>query len=412
MLEAHLHSPVTRQRLRTGPAAPYIDAFAAWLRQRGYRPIGIDHALRSLAGWTDWLRGAGFTTHDLVQGFEACKVALAKQPRVRHARGPNRESLAAAARFLRFLREHGVIPQPVSPASPAERWPLLGAFRSWMSEHRGLTDASLDVYQGILGDLLVALGDDPCAYTATRLRAFVLARAQPHGIARAKSIVVAGRAFLRFLGATGRCAPGLEHALPAFAGWHLAATPRFLAPAAVDRLLAACPRDPTGLRDRAVLLLLARLGLRASEVAGLTLADLDWRTGRLAVCGKGRRAEWLPLPQAVGAALLRYLRRARPPWPGPTVFATVKAPWRPLTRQAVSAIVVMALRRAGVETPVHGAHVLRHSAATAMLRQGVSLAGIAAVLRHRSPRTTAHYAKVDFALLREIAQAWPGGAGC
>ena len=113
MLEAHLHSPVTRQRLRTGPAAPYIDAFAAWLRQRGYRPIGIDHALRSLAGWTDWLRGAGFTTHDLVQGFEACKVALAKQPRVRHARGPNRESLAAAARFLRFLREHGVIPQPV-----------------------------------------------------------------------------------------------------------------------------------------------------------------------------------------------------------------------------------------------------------------------------------------------------------
>ncbi|RPI05051.1 MAG: integrase, partial [Zetaproteobacteria bacterium] len=186
----------------------------------------------------------------------------------------------------------------------------------------------------------------------------------------------------------------------------------FLAPAEVDRLLAACPHDPAGLRDRAILLLLARLGLRASEVAGLQFGDIDWRTGRLAVCGKGRRAEWLPLPQAVGAALLRYLRRARPPWPGPTVFATVKAPWHALTRQAVSAIVVTALRRAGVEAPVHGAHLLRHSAATAMLRQGASLAGIAAVLRHRSPRTTVHYAKVDFALLAEIAQPWPGGAGC
>jgi len=412
MLDTYLHSPVTRHRLRTGPAAPYVDAFTAWLRQQGYRPIGIEHALRSLAGWTDWLRGAGFTATDLVPGFAACQVALASERHVRSARGPNQESLAVAVRLLRFLRERGVLPPPVLPPSPAERWPLLGAFRSWMGEHRGLTAASLDLYQGILGDLLVTLGDDPRTYTAVGLRTFVLARARPHGIARAQSIVVAVRGFLRFLGATGRCTPGLEHALPAFAGWRLAATPRFLAPAEVDRLLAACPRDPVGLRDRAVLLLLARLGLRASEVAGLPFADLDWRTGRLAVCGKSRRAEWLPLPQAVGAAVLRYLRRARPPWPGPTVFTTVKAPWHALTRQTVSAIVVTALCRAGVEAPLHGAHLLRHSAATAMLRQGASLAGIAAVLRHRSPRTTAHYAKVDFARLAAIAQPWPGGVGC
>lgn len=412
MLENHLHSPVTRQRLRNGPATKYVDAFAAWLHQRGYRPTSIDHALRSLAGWTDWLHGAGFTADALAQGFEACKVGLAKAPRVRYARGPNQESLVAAARFLGFLREQGVIPPAVPPSSPAERWPLLGAFRAWMGQHRGLTEGSLAVYQGVLGDLLVTLGDNPGTYTAAGLRAFVLARAQPHGVARAKSIVVAVRAFLRFLGATGRSAPGLEHALPGFAGWRLASTPRFLAPAEVDRMLTSCPRGPTGLRDKAVLLLLARLGLRASEVAGLKIADIDWRTGQLAVCGKGRRAEWLPLPQAVGAAMLRYVRRARPPFSGPTVFATVHAPWRPLTRQAVSHIVVTALRRAGVTTPVHGAHVLRHSAATAMLRQGASLAGIAAVLRHRSPRTTAHYAKVDFDLLAEIAQPWPGGAGC
>ena len=152
------------------------------------------------------------------------------------------------------------------------------------------------------------------------------------------------RAFLRFLGAPGHCAPGLEHALPGFAGWRLASTPRVLAPAEVDRVFASCPRGATGLRDQAVLLLLARLGLRANEVAGLTIADSDWRTGRLAVFGTGRRTEWLPLPQAVRAALLRYVRRARPPLPGPPVFATVHAPWRPLTRQAVSHIVLTALR--------------------------------------------------------------------
>jgi site-specific recombinase XerD len=205
---------------------------------------------------------------------------------------------------------------------------------------------------------------------------------------------------------------GLEHALPGFAGWQDASPPRFLVPEDVERLLQSCPGDAVGLRDHAVLLLLARLGLRAGEVAGLRIPDLDWRTGRLVVSGKGRRQEWLPLPQAVGAALLRYLRRGRPPLPTPVVFTTVLAPVRPLTRAAVTHIVRSALRRAGITAPINGAHVLRHSVATAMLRQGASLAGVGAVLRHRSPRTTAHYAKVDTGLLAEIAQPWPGGAPC
>ena len=137
MLEDHLHSPATRHRLRTGPAANDVDGVAAWLHQRGYRPIGIDPALRSLSGWADWLRGTGCTADELVPGFEACQVALATQPRVRHARGPTRESLVAGARFLGFLREQGVIPQAVPSSSVAARWPLLGAFRAWMGQHRG-----------------------------------------------------------------------------------------------------------------------------------------------------------------------------------------------------------------------------------------------------------------------------------
>ena len=296
--------------------------------------------------------------------------------------------------------------------SPVERWPVLGEFRGWARQHRGLAETSIDAYERILAELLAAIGDDPRAYTAEALRGFVLERARRHRIARAKTVVVATRAFLRFLGATGRCLPGMEHAIPGFASWQLSSVPRFLAAEHVERVIASCPTDSNGPRDRAVLLLLARLGLRAGDVAGLKLADIDWRNGRLAICGKGRRQEWLPLPQEVGAALLAYLRHARPPLQAPEVFTSTLAPIRPLTRAAVTHIVRAALRRAGIEAPINGAHVLRHSAATAMLRQGVSLAGIGAVLRHRSPRTTAHYAKVDFGLLSEVAQPWPGAASC
>lgn len=411
MLDAHLKSPITQRRLRSGQAANHIDGFADWLHRRGYRPATLDTTLRSLAGWTDWMRSAGFGAHDLLAGFDACVAALTERPRVRYGRGPNSKSLEAARLFIRFLRDQGALP-PQAVASPAEQRPILGEFRAWARQHRGLAETSIDTYQRILAELLVAIGDDPRTYTAEVLRGFVLARARRHRIARAKTVVVATRAFLRFLGATGRCLPGMEHAIPGFASWQLSSVPRFLAAEEVERVIASCPADGNGPRDRAVLLLLARLGLRAGEVAGLRFADIDWRNGRLAACGKGRRQEWLPLPQDVGAAILAYLRHDRPPLRAPEVFASTLAPVRPLTRAAVTHIVRAALRRAGVKAPVNGAHVLRHSAATAMLRQGVSLAGIGAVLRHRSPRTTAHYAKVDFGLLSEVAQPWPGEAPC
>lgn len=412
MLDTHLKSPVTRRRLRSGPAADHIDGFAAWLHRRGYRPATLDAVLRSLAGWTDWMRAAGFGAHDMLAGFGACAAALRELPRVRHRRGPNRKSLAAAGLFIRFLREQGALQPPAVAPSPVDRWPILGEFRSWALQHRGLVEASIDAYQGILAQLLAAVGDEARAYTAEALRGFVLERARQHRIARAKTVVVAVRAFLRFLGATGRCPPGMEHAIPGFASWQLASVPRFLGAEDVERVIASCPADGNGPRDRAVILLLARLGLRASEVAGLKFADIDWRNGRVAVSGKGRRQEWLPLPQDVGAAILAYLRHCRPPLQALEVFTSSLAPIRPLTRAGVTHIVRAALRRAGVEAPINGAHVLRHSAATAMLRQGASLAGVGAVLRHRSPRTTAHYAKVDFGLLSELAQPWPGAVSC
>ncbi len=412
MLDTHLQSPVTRERLRAGPAADHIDEFADWLHHRGYRPTTIDGSLRSLAAWTDWMRATGVRAQDLLSGFEACKAALEVEQHVHYHRGPNQQSLAAASVFIRFLREQGALPFPVPAPSASDRWPLLGEYRSWMRQNRGLTETTLDIYQRTLVGLLEMLGDDARAYTAESLRTFVFERARPHGIERAKSITVAVRSFLRFLGATGRCAPGMDHAIPGFAGWQLSTVPRFLGPDAVEQVLGSCADDANGRRDRAVLLLLARLALRASEVAELRFADIDWRNGSLLVSGKARRQALLPLPQEVGDAIVLYLQRGRPSLPVPEVFTTVVAPLRPLTRAAVTHIVRSALRRTGIKSPINGAHVLRHSAATTMLRQGAPLAGVGAVLRHRSAMTTAHYAKVDFELLSEIAQPWPEVPSC
>jgi integrase/recombinase XerD len=255
------------------------------------------------------------------------------------------------------------------------------------------------------------LGDDPKAFTAHAVRAFVLERARPHSRGRAKTIATSTRAFLRYLVATGQCPTGRDYAVPRFANWQLASVPRFLVAEDIERVVAACEGE-SRLRDRAIVLLLARLGLRASEAANLELTRIDWKNGRIAIAGKSRREEWLPLTQEVGDAIIAYIEQARPRLPTSRLFSTDLAPIRPLTRVAVKCIMRRALLRAGIKSAHRGAHVLRHSAATAMLRQGISLSGVGAVLRHRSPAMTQHYAKVDFGLLSEIAQPWAGRHPC
>ncbi len=412
MLEDHLKSPITRQRLLAGPLSPFLDLYADGLHAQGYSPISITSSLRSLACWTDWMREHGFTTDTLVGGLEAYRKALERTGRLRLASGKLVRSVIAARVCLRFLHERGVVLRPTRP-TPLERWPLLREYCAWMAQHGGLTASSIDVYRRVIVDLIGVLGENPVAYTAETLRAFLHRRAQPHGMATAKSTVCAMRSFLRYLAATGRCAADMQHGIPSFACWRLASAPRFLVQEDVERVIAACSEvDTMGIRDRAVVLLLARLGLRAGDVAGLKLGDIEWHRGRIGVSGKNRRKDWLPLPQEVGDAVLVYLERVRPSLAFTEVFLTVPPPVRPLTRAAVTGIVRGALRRAGVVAPINGAHVLRHSAATTMLRNGVSLSGVGTVLRHRSTSTTAHYAKVDFGLLSEIAQPWPGGTSC
>jgi site-specific recombinase XerD len=382
--------------------APHVEGFTAQLGQSGYSAATITELTRLLACWAERMRNAGFDIDNIETGLAA--LGVFRGGRTARAQG-------AAALFIAYLRRHGVLPPIVPQARPEEVWPVLAAFRSWMREQRGVADSTLNRYQLILADLVALLGDDPAAYTAAAIRSFVLDRASPHGRGHAQSIAVATRAFLRYLVAQGRLPAGRDHAVPSFASWQLATTPRFLSDRDIARVLAVCDGEDR-LRDRAVILLLARLGLRASEVAHLNFEQIDWADGRVTIAGKARREERLPLTQEVGDAIIAYIERSRPRVATSRVFLTDIAPIVPLSRIAVKCIVRRALDRAGVDSPYRGAHVLRHSAAAAMLRHGVSLAGVGAVLRHRSPSMTALYAKVDIALLSDIAQPWAGRLPC
>jgi integrase len=292
--------------------------------------------------------------------------------------------------------------------------PLVG-FRHWMLHQRGLADHTISRYERLVLEMLPALGDNPSMYDAAHVRSVLLDQVRGKGAVYAKSYITALHSFLKYLSNNGQCRPGLNHAVPTIPQWKLSALPRYLEPEVVERVIAACDLGkPHGVRDQAVLLLLARLGLRAGDIVSMRLDDLDWDAGTLKVRGKSRKEITLPLAQDVGDAVLRYLVDARPAAASDRVFLCANAPVRPLARSAtVSSIVMLALRRADVtDPPSRGAHLLRHSAATAMIRSGISYAAIATMLRHQSADMTAYYAKVDVALLLQVAQPWPEETSC
>jgi site-specific recombinase XerD len=242
-----------------------------------------------------------------------------------------------------------------------------------------------------------------------RFDPFLLERASQCGTSTTQALITSLRAFLRFLSFRGDFRDDLALAIPAVAHWRLARLPRCLSAEEVDRLIVACNGTDSGqLRDRAILLMLARLGLRSGDVARLRLTDIDWNSGTLQVTGKGRYQVRLPLPQDVGDALLRYLECRPANLDTDHVFIRSIAPCRPFASGGgVSAVVKHALKRANIDSPAKGAHLLRHTAATEMLRNGVPLDQAGLVLRHRSIDMTAYYAKADVALLKQIAQPWP-----
>ena len=396
--------------LRDGPETPLIESFAQALSEAGYATVTACRHLRAAKHFIYWAHLHGTPARELneheqsLAGFKRhlrrCRCSHyghSKQPRV----------VQGARLLLTYLRDARIIALRASPAvhDPA----LLSAFCQWMRRLRGSAEVTLHQYSVYIRELLGQLGERPSRFDARRLRAFVLERSHSWGPTVAQKCTTALRMFLRFLIAEGKCGVGLEAAIPTPAHWRLASLPRYLQPEEVECLIASCDQaSAVEWRDRAILLLLARFGLRAGDIVQLRLSDIDWKGAWIHVCGKGRRHTRLPLTQEVGDAIVTYLKKGRPRTNTDTLFVRCHAPFCAFSSSAVSHIVDKAFRRAGVARPSRGAaHLLRHSLATSMLRQGASLEDIAPVLRHRSIETTQIYAKVDINALRQIAQPWP-----
>lgn len=310
MLERHFVHRFHLQRLRSGPFAPYLDSLSESLHAAGYAKGTAREYLGCAAHLGVWMARAKLPIRAL---DEAMIVRFGKHQSscrcpppvgVRSAYGASR----AARIALEHLRALGVVAPAPEPQSPPD---LVQRFDHWMLQHRGVREFTLSIYRPVLLHFLRAEGDVPAKYTARGVRRFVMRRVHGASNRMVSSTVAAVKMFLRYLAAEGRCRPGLDAAIPKLAAWSLASLPRGLPPGDVERLLSACDgRTPFGRRDRAVLLLLARLGLRAGDVLELRLDDIDFEAATLRVRGKGRRETALPLPQDVGDAILAYLASA------------------------------------------------------------------------------------------------------
>ena len=415
MIDQFFHSASRIQALRNGLYGSVLEAFAQELWKAGYAQYTARARIRAAEHFIHWAHKAGipagrFNTQ-LLPRFDA-HLSRCQCPRFEHT--DRYDVLRGVRSFVGYICGAGVSLVHTAEA-PAQDPVLLAAFRTWMREQRGTGDLTLNCYSIPLRDLLKRIGEDPGRLDAQTLRQFVLERSLTCGPGAAKNCTTALRMFLRFLIAEGKCATGLDQAVPVVAHWRLSSLPRYLQPEQVERIIAACnPATPVGKRDRAIVLLLARLGLRAGDIVQLRLQDIDWKEAWICISGKSRRETRLPLSQEVGQAIVDYLHDARPRSDSDALFLRSTAPFQTFASHCgVSVIVAQAMRRAGVACPTRGAaHALRHSVATSMLRSGASLQDIAAILRHRSIETTQIYAKVDVTSLQRIAQPWPEVGPC
>ncbi len=321
--------------------------------------------------------------------------------------------------FLEHLRRHRVIapcaPKVLETASSV----LQKRYANFLRNEKGLAELSLHVYLPIVPDLLDFLKEQRGIRSLRRLdasilRSFLFERVQDRSSECVRLLATSLRSFLRFLHTQGEIPRDLTAAIPTVRKWRQPGIPKKLSPDEVDRVLAAPDRGTrTGRRDFAILLLLAKLGLRSSEVLSLELGDIRWRTGEILIRGKGSRQDLLPLPCSVGNAIARYLRMDRGPRPTHRVFLRTNAPRVPLTGPAsIGHIVRGAMVQAGVERPRQiAAHLFRHTLASRMLQQGAKLTEISEALRHRVCSTTEIYAKIDMHSLNEVVRPWPAHGG-
>ena len=399
---------VLRSRVR-GPLEPYALGFAEELLRRGYSRPGAEQHVCFIAHLDRWMSAEEVG----LAGLRA--PVLERYLAQRRAAGYRQYlSVKALRPLLNYLEPLEVLPA-VEPVPRDRVEELLGGYRDYLLGERGLSPGTVRGYVDWMRTFVstrVREGQiDWAGLSPADVSGYVLATCPGRATGSAKLIVTSLRSLLGWLHLTGHLATPLASAVPSVAGWRLSRVPRGLESGELRRLLVAPDRrTAVGRRDYAILLLLSRLGLRAGEVARLGLDDLDWHHGELVVRGKANRAERLPLPADVGAALSAYLRRGRPcSVAGRSVFIRVRAPLGPLTSGGVTAVVGDNAQRAGLGM-VH-AHRLRHTAATAMLHAGSPLAEVGQVLRHRSLLSTAIYAKVDRDALSVLVRPWPVPVG-
>ena len=403
--------PSTIERLRQGPLSEHLDAYAASVAEQGYTHHSIGRQIVAIADFSRWLKHQqipiGALDHRVIDRFLRYRR---RQQRV------GRGDPKALDRMLSMLRQKGIVKQcpPVVAGNACSK--IAAEFHSYLLQEIGRSPSTAKNYVPFADQFLMERFQKRTPalslLRASDVMGFVIRHAHQLSPVRAGIMVTALRSFFRYLLHRGAIATDLAGCVPAVPNWSLSTLPRFLPAPTVEKLLKRCNRKTAvGRRNHAILLLLARLGVRAGEVINLSLDDIDWASGQITIHGKGGRSAPLPLPADVGTALAAYLRRDRPPSASRRVFLRHRAPLTGFANPStLSSIVRRALKQAGIESAHMGAHVLRHSLATSMLRNGGSLDEIGELLRHQSPNTTAIYAKVDVAALHTLALPWPGGA--
>lgn len=421
--------PQLLRRQYGSPIGNHIRGFTRHLRKRGLTSESASHYVSIAAHLNRWMQERGLR----LRGLRELDLSDYLQNRSKSLQGRSVSGLRVLLEYLRQVRAVGPdgprscdvrldadLGGPQLPDGRERRWitpssPMERDFEQYLQQERGIArntqEAYLHYVRRFLAHGKVAGRHRWRDLRAGHVTAFVLHHAHDHGPGSAKAMVKSLRHFLRFLYLRSQTPTDLSMCVPSVATWRMATLPKFLKPPEVERLLRHCDRETSvGRRDYAILLLIARLGLRAGEVSQLTLEDVDWASGAIILRGKGSRIDPLPLPQEVGRAVSVYLRRDRPRCPTREIFVQVRKSPAPFSDSgAISAIVRRRLAKAGLNPPRKGAHVLRHSLATRLLARGASLAEIGQVLRHRNLQTTTLYAKVDLARLRLLALRWPGG---
>ncbi len=408
MIEHFFSDPKFLRRCRIGPLGPHLDGFASQLALKGYTRYSGQGVIRIVVQLNEWLSTEGLTLQELdehqIGAFRACR-----RKRLRSHHGER----GTCRLLLRTLREaHLIAEAPDAVLNSIEL--LVRSYARYLVRERALSQTTighrLPVVREFLSQRFEPKRLRPESLRPGDVSRFVLRTMQDRGRDHAQLVTTTLRSFLDFLYQEGRLTAPLRAAVPKVASWRHLDLPGFLEPDQVERMLRHCDRSSVlGRRDYAILLLLARLGLRAHEVRHLTLGDIKWASGEVLIRGKGSREDRLPLPADVGRAVIAYLKKGRPRCSCRRVFVRVLAPYEGLTSATIASVVERALTRAHISSTHKGAHLLRHSLATRMLRGGASLTQIGQVLRHQRTDTTEIYARIDQRALRALAQPWPGG---